>query len=77
MAHLFFTTMCVLLFEISSEDDYSDIDLFLDSNRQITGFDYFELKAFIQDALGCEIDLISDVDCSIGVDFEYINFVRY
>ncbi|MBC7960605.1 MAG: nucleotidyltransferase domain-containing protein [Vallitaleaceae bacterium] len=45
-----------------SEDDHSDIDLFIDSDRQITGFDYFELKACFEDALGCEIDLVSDVD---------------
>lgn len=46
----------------NSEDDYSDIDLFIDSNKQISGFEYFEIKASFEDALGYEIDLISDVD---------------
>ena len=42
--------------------DQSDIDLYLDSGRQITGFDFFALKAKIEDALGAEIDLLPDLD---------------
>ena len=40
----------------------SDLDLFLDSDGQITGFDYFALKATLEDAFQCEIDLLPDVD---------------
>ncbi len=40
----------------------SDIDLYLDSGRQITGFDYFHLKATFEDAFRTEVDLIPDLD---------------
>ena len=40
----------------------SDIDLYLVSNGAITGFDFFELKAKIEDEFDIEIDLIPDVD---------------
>ena len=40
----------------------SDIDFFLDSGGSITGFDYFALKATLEDALAREIDLLPDVD---------------
>ena len=40
----------------------SDLDFYLDSDRQITGFDYFELKAALEDAFGRDIDLLPDVD---------------
>lgn len=42
----------------------SDLDFFLDSGRQITGFDYFALKATLEDAFQREIDLLPDVDVS-------------
>lgn len=44
----------------------SDLDFYLDSNRQITGFDYFALKAALEDAFGRDIDLLSDVDVQPG-----------
>jgi|CZCB01.1.fsa_nt_gi hypothetical protein len=40
----------------------SDIDLYLVSNGTITGFDFFDLKAKIEDEFKIEIDLISDLD---------------
>lgn len=40
----------------------SDLDFYLDSGRQITGFDYFALKATLEDAFQREIDLLPDVD---------------
>lgn len=40
----------------------SDLDFFLDSDRQITGFDYYALKATLEDAFQREIDLLPDVD---------------
>ncbi len=40
----------------------SDIDFFLDSGGSITGFDYFALKATLEDAFQREIDLLPDVD---------------
>ena len=50
----------------------SDIDFYLDSNRQITGFAYFELKGKLEEAFQREIDLIPDVDVIPGslVDYE-------
>jgi len=42
--------------------EQSDIDLYLDSGRQITGFDFFALRAKFEDALGTEIDLLPDID---------------
>lgn len=41
---------------------HSDLDLYLDSNGLITGFDYFALKASLEDAFGRDIDLLPDVD---------------
>jgi predicted nucleotidyltransferase len=38
----------------------SDIDLYLDSGQQITGFDFFELKAKLEDAFQIPIDLLPD-----------------
>lgn len=40
----------------------SDIDFFLDSDGRITGFDFFALKASLEDAFQREIDLLPDVD---------------
>ena len=40
----------------------SDVDLYLVSNGAITGFDFFDLKAKIEDEFKIEIDLISDLD---------------
>jgi predicted nucleotidyltransferase len=40
----------------------SDIDLYLVSNGAITGFDFFDLKAKIEDEFKIEIDLIPDLD---------------
>ena len=40
----------------------SDLDFYLDSNRQITGFEYFDLKAKLEDAFRRDIDLLPDVD---------------
>lgn len=40
----------------------SDMDFFLDSGGRITGFDYFALKAALEDTFGREIDLLPDVD---------------
>ncbi|MGI6704300.1 MAG: nucleotidyltransferase family protein [Clostridia bacterium] len=36
----------------------SDIDLYLVSDGTITGFDFYDLKAKIEDAFNTEIDLI-------------------
>ena len=44
----------------------SDIDLYLDSGRRITGFDFFDLKAAIEEALNTEIDLLPDLDVIAG-----------
>ena len=41
---------------------HSDLDFYLDSDRQITGFDYFALKATLEDAFQREIDLLPDID---------------
>lgn len=41
---------------------HSDIDLYLDSNGQITGFDYFALKTMLEDTFERQIDLLPDVD---------------
>ena len=43
-------------------EERSDLDFYLDSGRQITGFDYFALKATLEDAFQREIDLLPDVD---------------
>jgi len=40
----------------------SDIDLHLVSNGSITGFDFLDLKAKIEDEFKIEIDLIPDLD---------------
>jgi len=44
----------------------SDIDLYLDSGRRITGFDFFDLKAAIEEAFNKEIDLLPDLDVTVG-----------
>lgn len=44
----------------------SDLDFFLDSDRQITGFDYFALKASLEDVFEREIDLLPDIDVIPG-----------
>lgn len=44
----------------------SDLDFFLDSEKQITGFDYFALKAALEDAFQRDIDLLPDVDVQPG-----------
>jgi len=44
----------------------SDIDLYLDSSKQITGFDFFTLKANIEDMLERDIDLLPDIDIEPG-----------
>lgn len=43
-------------------EEQSDIDLYLDSGQQITGFDFFALKAQLEDAFRTEIDLLPDLD---------------
>lgn len=48
----------------------SDIDLYLDSGRQITGFDFFELKAKLEDAFHASIDLLPDRDIIPGSSVE-------
>ena len=40
----------------------SDIDFFLDSDGRITGFDFFALKASLEDTFQREVDLLPDVD---------------
>ena len=40
----------------------SDIDLFMDSNGEITGFAFFDLGARIEDAFNRRVDLIPDLD---------------
>ena len=42
--------------------EQSDIDFFLDSDGRITGFDYFALKATLEDAFQRESELLPDVD---------------
>ena len=44
----------------------SDIDLYLDSGRRITGFDFFNLKSAIEEAFNTEIDLLPDLDVTAG-----------
>ena len=44
----------------------SDIDLYLDSDRRITGFDFFDMKAAIEEAFKTEIDLLPDLDVTAG-----------
>ena len=46
--------------------EYSDIDLFMNSNGEITGLAFFELKAKIEDAFGMEVDLFPDLDVIPG-----------
>ena len=48
------------------ERKQSDIDLYLDSNGQISGLAFFSLKAAIEDALETEIDLLPDLDVVPG-----------
>lgn len=40
----------------------SDLDFYLDSGQTITGFDYFALKAALEDAFARDVDLVPDVD---------------
>jgi len=42
--------------------EQSDIDLYLDSGRLITGFDFFTLKANMEEAFQTDIDLLPDLD---------------
>lgn len=44
----------------------SDLDLYLDSGRQITGFDFFALKAILEEAFRRDIDLLPDLDVVPG-----------
>lgn len=44
----------------------SDIDLYLDSDKRITGFAYFEIKGRLEEAFHKDVDLISDVDIIPG-----------
>lgn len=44
----------------------SDLDFFLDSEKQIKGFAYFELKGRLEDAFRRDIDLIPDIDVIPG-----------
>ncbi len=44
----------------------SDLDFYLDSGRQISGFDFFALKATLEDAFRRDIDLIPDLDVMAG-----------
>jgi len=44
----------------------SDIDLYLDSGKRITGFEFFELKAAFEEAFKTEIDLLPDLDVISG-----------
>ena len=53
-----------------SAHNQSDIDLYLDSGRQITGFDFFELKAKLEDAFRTQIDLLPDRDIVPGSPVE-------
>lgn len=50
--------------------EHSDLDFFLDSGRRITGLAYFELKGRLEDAFGCDVDLIPDVDLIAGSPVE-------
>jgi len=59
----------VVLFGSHAKDEaqeQSDIDLYLDSGQQITGFDFFALKAQLEDAFGTEIDLLPDLDIMLN-----------
>ena len=40
----------------------SDIDLFMASNGEITGFAFYDIKSKIEDAFNVDIDLIPDID---------------
>jgi len=44
----------------------SDIDLFIDSNGEITGLAYFDLKSKMEDAFAMDIDLLPDLDVIPG-----------
>ena len=39
----------------------SDIDLFMDNDKSITGLAFFGLRSELEDALGAEVDLIADL----------------
>jgi predicted nucleotidyltransferase len=59
----------IILFGSYAKDqasDKSDIDLYLDSDGRITGFEFFDLKAAIEEAFNNEIDLLPDVDITVG-----------
>ena len=53
----------------------SDLDFFLDSDKQIKGFAYFDLKGRLEDAFQRDIDLIPDIDVIPGsrVEQEILN----
>ncbi len=40
----------------------SDMDFYVDSNRQLTGFAFFTLKGQLENAFQKDIDLIPDLD---------------
>ncbi len=42
--------------------EQSDLDFYVDSNCQLTGFSFFSLKGQLEDAFHRDIDLIPDVD---------------
>ena len=42
--------------------EQSDIDLYLDSGRSMTGFDFFALKACMEDAFQTDVDILLDLD---------------
>ena len=44
----------------------SDLDFYLDSDMQITGLAYFDLKGQLEDAFHRPVDLIPDVDVIPG-----------
>lgn len=46
--------------------EQSDLDMYLDSGRQITGLDFFALKATLEDAFSRDIDLLPDLDVVPG-----------
>ena len=44
--------------------EQSDIDLYLDSGRLMTGFDFFALKASMEEAFQTDVDVLPDLDIS-------------
>ena len=54
----------------------SDIDLYLDSDGQIRGLEFFAFKSRLEEALQAEIDLIPDLDVVSGSEVEN-EIIRY